>query len=505
MDAFLIKATQLILALAFLVVIHEFGHFLFARMFGTKVDKFYIFFNPRLSLLKWKPGEYLRLGAFWKKDKPAPDAPKPASDAPKSAEEEDPGHEICLWQRDLTGGDEKKPGKKPGFWSDTEYGIGWLPLGGYCAINGMVDESMNTEQLNEPPKPYEFRSKPAWQRLLIMAAGVLFNFLLAILIYAGLVYVTGEKYVPVNEAKMGMNYSGMAQRAGFRDGDIPLMADGRKLDNPADALQFLMQADKVTVLRDGREHVIDLPSDFMLRLDQEAKSDTLMFPMMTYRLPATVSQVSPGDGADKAGIRVGDRFISVDGRPTPDMVTFMRSLRGHEGKSVPVTYIRGNDTIAARVALNDGSKMGIALQADPSEFYTPRVIHYNIFESVPRGIQMGTDKLVAYAKSMKLVFTKEGAKSIGGFGAIGSIFPDSWDWIAFWNITAFLSVALAFMNFLPIPALDGGHIFFTLYEVITRRKLSLKFQERAQIFGMWFLLALLIYANGMDIYRFFIK
>lgn len=469
MDTFLIKAAQLIVSLAFLVIIHEFGHFLFARIFGVRVEKFYIFFDPWIELFRWKPRKYVG---------------------------------GCGNTRPL-----KDNGKKTGFWSDTEYGIGWLPLGGYCKIAGMIDESMDTEQMKQPVQDWEFRAKPAWQRLLIMIAGVLFNFLLAILIYAGLVYATGEKYVPFNEAKMGMVYSTAAHNAGFRDGDIPLMADGKELDNPNDATMLIAQADKVTVLRDGKKTVVDIPEKFLFDLDNEAKSDTALFSLMAYRFPAQITQVSPGGGASRAGIKEGDRIISVDGKATPDLYSFLRTLKGHENGLVPIALTRTagtrTDTIVTDVRMSDASKMGVGLEINPAAFYKAAEIRYNIFQSVPRGIEMGVDKLTSYAKSMKMVFTKEGAESLGGFGTIGSIFPSSWDWIAFWNITAFLSVALAFMNILPIPALDGGHVLFLLYEVIFRRKPSEKFMERAQVAGMILLIGLLIYANGMDIVRLF--
>lgn len=495
MDTFLIKAAQLILAFAFLVIIHEFGHFLFARIFGIRVEKFYIFFDPWTELFKWKPRKYI--GGLGKTHRF-----KNAADDDENREEAAGDIEIS----DETVRPEKK--KKKGFWGDTEYGIGWLPLGGYCKIAGMIDESMDTEQMKQPPKKWEFRSKPAWQRLLVMIAGVLFNFLLAIVIYAGLVYATGEKYVPFNEAKMGMSYSGEALKIGFRNGDIPLLADGKEIGDPGAARMQMAQAKVVTVLRDGRKVDVRIPSDFLFALDREAKSDTAMFSLMTYRIPAQVSQVMPGEGAARAGIKAGDRMIAVDSIPTPDLESFMRTLKGHDNQTVPVTVVRGAttahpDTLVRQVALSGSSKMGIGLDIDPSSFFKAKEIHYNIFQSVPRGIELGTDKLTSYAKSMKMVFTKEGAQSIGGFGAIGSIFPESWDWIAFWNITAFLSVALAFMNILPIPALDGGHVMFLIYEVIFRRKPSEKFMERAQMIGMFLLIALLLYANGMDIVRLF--
>ena len=484
METFWIKAAQLVLALAILIIIHEFGHFLFARIFGIRVEKFYIFFDPWKELFKWKPGKYI--GGLGKQ--------KNLSSDPEGKEEE-------------ASADGKK---KSSFWRDTEYGIGWIPLGGYCKISGMIDESMDTEQMKQPAKPYEFRSKPAWQRLLVMIAGVLFNFLLAIIIYAGIVYATGEKYVPLDKATMGLDFSPSAQKAGFRNGDMPVAADGEKLDGiPTEDRLKMMQAKEVTVMRDGKPVSISIPENFIFDLDKEIKSEDATINFFTYRIPTRITQVMPGEGAAKAGVKEGDRVIAIDGTPTASLSEFLTTLQGHDNQTVSLTVVRGegaaNDTVTLPVLLSGNSKMGVGLEVDPSAFFEVKEKKYNIFTSIPRGIEMGVDRLTSYAKSMKLVFTKEGAKSVGGFGAIGSIFPESWDWIAFWNIAAFLSVALAFMNILPIPALDGGHVLFLLYEVIFRRKPSEKFMEYAQMTGMVLLIALLIYANGMDIIRFFFK
>lgn len=496
METFLIKAAQLILAFAILVIIHEFGHFLFARLFGVRVEKFYIFFDPWTEIFKWKPRKYY--GFFGKTRKLG-----------KTSQEKDNNEEDCE--------EKKQPDQnllpsenqnKKSFWGNTEYGIGWLPLGGYCKISGMIDESMDTEQMKQPAQEWEFRSKPAWQRLLIMIAGVLFNFLLAIIIYAGIVYATGEKYVPLREAKMGMEFSGEARKIGFHNGDIPLFADGKPLVNPAEARMEMIQAKTVTVLRNGKDNVnIQIPDKFIFALDNEAKSDTASINFMTYRMPVKVTQVTPGEGAAKGGIEKDDRILAIDNIPTPGLSEFFRVLPGHDNGTVTLTIERKNgesvDTLYKKVHLSSNSKMGVGLEIDPAAHFKYEEKHYGILESVPRGASMGTERLVSYAKSMKMVFTKEGANSIGGFGSIGSIFPEKWDWIAFWNIAAFLSVALAFMNILPIPALDGGHVLFLLYEVIFRRKPSEKFMERAQIIGMTLLILLLIYANGMDIVRLF--
>lgn len=478
METFWIKAAQLILALAILIIIHEFGHFLFARLFGIRVEKFYIFFDPWKELFKWKPGKYI--GGLGKQKNLVP---------PESE------------------GTESSPEGKKKFWSDTEYGIGWIPLGGYCKISGMIDESMDTEQMKQPAQPWEFRSKPAWQRLLVMIAGVLFNFLLAILIYAGIVFTTGEKYVSLPDAKLGMQYSGEARKAGFHNGDILIAADGKSLDGiPGEARLEIIQAKEVAVIRDGEETKITIPENFIFRLDEEAKSDTAAINFFMYRIPTKITQIMPGEGAAKAGMKEGDIVIAVDSKPTPALQDFLPAIEGKSNRTVDLTIVRNEkDTLRLPVKLSDSSKMGVGLETNPSVFYKTHEKSYNLLTSIPRGIEMGVDKMTAYVSSMKLVFTKEGAKSVGGFGSIGSIFPESWDWIAFWNIAAFLSVALAFMNILPIPALDGGHVLFLLYEVIFRRKPSDKFMEYAQMTGMVLLIGLLIYANGMDIVRFFFK
>lgn len=479
----------MILAFAILVIIHEFGHFLFARIFGVKVEKFYIFFDPWKEIFKWKPKKYI---GFFGKTKSL---------------EKNSGNDQAPSEGENCSDIKSEEEEKDSFWGNTEYGIGWLPLGGYCKIAGMVDESMDTEQLKREPQKWEFRSKPAWQRLLIMIAGVLFNFLLAIIIYAGIVYATGEKYVPFRDAKMGMEYSGEARKIGFHNGDIPIKADGKELDKPSEAFMEMMQAKTVTVLRDGKEVNISIPEKFIFTMEEEAKSDTATIAFFTYRFPAKVTQVVTGEGAAKAGIEVGDQFIAVDTIPTPTLLSFQSALKNRDNQKVNVTIARTvdskTDTLTLPVQLSSASKMGIGLEVDPSAFFDSKEIKYSLLQSIPRGIEMGTDKLTAYAKSMKMVFTKEGANSIGGFGSLGAIFPEKWNWIAFWNIAAFLSVALAFMNILPIPALDGGHVLFLLYEVVTGRKPSDKFLEYAQITGMVLLILLLVYANGMDIVRLF--
>ena len=457
METFLIKAAQLIVAFAILVIIHEFGHYIFSRIFGVKVEKFYLFFNPWFTLYKYKP------------KKPAP-----------------------------------KPGEEEKMtWRDTEYGIGWVPLGGYCKIAGMIDESMDTEQMKQPAKPWEFRSKPAWQRLLIMVGGVLFNFILAIIIYTGIVFAWGEKYIPFRNATEGMMYSETAHKVGFVDGDIPLAADGKELTYySGDELLKMLDAKVVTVLRNKCDTVnIIIPDGFIFTANKEAEEGNLF---MAYRLPVVISDLQPGMGAVKAGLMKSDSIVSINGVSTPSFDIFKAELDKNPDKDVTIGFVRNGKPMESKVAVDAAGKIGIML-TPLTDIYRTVTREYSIFASIPRGIELGVEKLTSYVSQMKYVFTREGAKNLGGFGAIGNIFPESWNWEQFWSITAFLSVILAFMNILPIPALDGGHVLFLLVEIITRRQPSEKFLEYAQMAGMAFLFALLLFANGNDIYRFFFK
>lgn len=457
METFLIKAAQLIVAFAILVIIHEFGHYIFSRIFGVKVEKFYLFFNPWFTIYKYKP----------KKPEPKP-------------------------------GEEEKM-----TWRDTEYGIGWVPLGGYCKIAGMIDESMDTEQMKQPAKQWEFRSKPAWQRLLIMVGGVLFNFILAIIIYTGIVFAWGEKYIPFRNATEGMMYSETAHKAGFVDGDIPLAADGKELTfYSGDELLKMLDAKVVTVLRNKCDTVnINIPDGFIFTANKEAEEGNLF---MAYRLPVVISDLQPGMGAVKAGLMKSDSIVSINGVSTPSFDVFKAELDKNMDKNVTIGFVRNGKPMESEVSVDAAGKIGIML-TPLTDIYRTVTREYSIFESIPRGIELGVEKLTSYVSQMKYVFTREGAKNLGGFGAIGNIFPESWNWEQFWSITAFLSVILAFMNILPIPALDGGHVLFLLVEIITRRQPSEKFLEYAQMAGMAFLFALLLFANGNDIYRFFFK
>lgn len=449
MESFLMKALQLVVALAFLVIIHEFGHYIIARFFGIKVEKFYLFFNPWFSLAKWKP----------KKKKPVYD----------------------------------KDGNEKATWRDTEYGIGWVPLGGYVKIAGMIDESMDKEQMKKPAQPWEFRSKPAYQRLLVMIGGVMFNFILAILIYAGIAFWWGNKYIPLDKATEGMDFTPAAIEAGFRNGDIPLFADGEKIDAAKE--DFLLQtasAKNVTVLRGTDTVNIALPDNFIMRLGKDG--------FMAYRQPVIVDKVQSLSAAADAGIRPGDRIVAIDTVATPSYSELTPTLQEYAGKPTTVTVLRSGKEITLKATPSEGGKLGFQLKPI-TEIYPTVTVRYGFFQSFPKGWTNGTTMLSNYVGSMKHLFSREGATSIGGFGAIGDMFPNRWNWLSFWEITAFLSVALAFMNILPIPALDGGHVLFLIYEIVTRRKPAEKVLEYAQMAGMFFLLALLLYANGADIVR----
>lgn len=452
METFLIKALQLIVALAFLVLIHEFGHYIFARIFGIKVEKFYMFFDPYFSLFKWKP---------------------------KAKKDADPNKST---------------------WRDTEYGIGWLPLGGYCKIAGMIDESLDTEQMKQEPKPWEFRSKPTWQRLLVMLGGVLFNFILAIIIYAGIAMHWGSAYIPFDAATEGFDFTETAQKAGFRNGDIPLTTDGKRLDAADSDFRFkVANAKTVTVLRNHSDTVtINLPDNFLMQLN----ADKGLF--FDYRLPVYIARIIPGEVADKAGLAEGDHILAVDSIPTPSFTEMTAALQQFADKKTTITIERNGKKITSPITPNSYGKLGFQVKPITDVYKTVK-IKYNIFQSIPKGWELGTTMLTNYVGSMKHVFSKEGAESLGGFGSIGNMFPAKWDWLTFWEITAFLSVALAFMNILPIPGLDGGHVVFLFWEMMTGKAAPEKVLIAAQYVGMAFILILLLYANGNDIFRAFFK
>jgi regulator of sigma E protease len=433
METILIRAAQLILSLSILVIIHEFGHFLFARLFKVRVEKFYLFFNPWFSLYKFKPKN-----------------------------------------------------------SETEYGIGWLPLGGYVKIAGMIDESMDKDQMAKPEQPWEFRAKPAWQRLIIMIAGVLFNFTLAFLIYSMVLFAWGSEYIPLKNATMGMSFSPVAQNIGFQDGDILLATDGKPLEQLNTTMLFdIIEAKQVTVLRSGEEKIINIPSNIMQRLLIEKKGFTDM------RYPFVVDSVHTNTAAAVAGILAGDSIVGTGERYDMDYVAISNSFKESKKQEMQINLYRSQELISLSVVPDTLGFVGLGLRM----VYRTNRTNYGFFASFPAGIRLGVETLSGYVRQFKYVFTKAGLSSLGGFGSIASIFPAKWNWYAFWMMTAFLSIILGFMNILPIPALDGGHALFTLYEIITRRKPSDKFMEKAQLAGMILLIALLLYANGNDFFR----
>ena len=454
MEIFFIRALQLILCFMLLVVLHEGGHFLFAKIFKVRVEKFCLFFDPWFTLFKFKP-------------------------------------------------------KK----SDTTYALGWLPLGGYVKISGMIDESMDTEQMKQPVKPWEFRAKPAWQRLFIMIGGVLVNFLTALAIYGMILFTWGDTYTPLRNMTDGLKYNEMAQSLGFHDGDIPLRTDAVELERmDGDMFRAISEAHSVTVLRDGKEVTFSLPGDLSLL---EMLKDQPRFAAVL--MPSRIDSVTAGGVADKAGIRAGDELIGYNGQAFSTWNEYA-VVRGSiadvlaQGNAADSLKMRQAALVVRRaetgmtdtlnVMLGKDYMLGIAWNIPTATRYESVTRTYGFFESFPAGAVHGWKVLTGYVDDLKYVFTAEGAKSVGSFGAIGSMFPAVWDWQRFWELTAFISLMLAFMNILPIPALDGGHVFFLLVEVIMRRKPSDKFMERAQTVGMTLLLLLMAFALFNDFRNF---
>ena len=419
MEVFLIRLLQFMLAISILVLLHEGGHFFFAKLFGVRVEKFYLFFDPWFHLFEFKPKR-----------------------------------------------------------SDTTYGVGWLPLGGYCKISGMIDESFDTEQMKKPAQPWEFRSKPAWQRLLIMVGGVLVNFLLALFIYAMVLFTWGDSYYALGDMKMGMKFNDTAKEIGFRDGDILLRTDEKAFDRfNVDMYRTIANAQTVTVKRQGKEVTITMPEDMsLLTMVKEQPVFTQPF------IPADVDSVLAGSPAAKAGMQKGDKLLAIGGKPIDSWNEFDDQMGRLQdvlaAAKTPADSLHARTTTV--VFAHDGGKarpdtVQMTLNPDLTlgvgrtylgTYYKPVTLEYGFLESFPAGAVYGVDVLRGYVDDMKYVFTADGAKSLGGFGAIGSLFPPTWDWMMFWRMTAFLSIILAFMNILPIPALDGGHVLFLLYEML---------------------------------------
>ena len=456
MDIFLIRLLQFMLAIGLLVLLHEGGHFFFAKLFGVRVDKFYLFFDP--SIWKWD-------GSLFKFK-------------PKN--------------------------------SDTQYGVGWLPLGGYCKISGMIDESFDTEQMKQPEQPWEFRAKPAWQRLLIMIGGVLVNFLLALFIYSMILFYWGDTYIPVKDMNYGMKFNTEAKQYGFMDGDILIGTDkGEFKDFSADLYRDLSEATRVDLIRDGKKMSLKLPGDLNL-LGMLKAEPSFVRPL----IPAEVDSIMADTPAASIGLQKGDRIVGINDKAVDsyneftdqlgileDMMTAAKTQADSlKIRTSTIVYERGEVRDTVSVILTPELKLGFYVKS-LAGIYEPYTREYGFFESIPAGIKYGWNVLAGYVGDMKYVFTADGAKSLGGFGAIGSLFPPMWDWYMFWKMTAFLSIILAFMNILPIPALDGGHVLFLIYEMVTRRKPSETFMIRAEYVGFGILILLMVIANLNDILR----
>lgn len=444
----LIKIGQLLLSLSILIVLHELGHFLFARLFKTRVEKFYLFFDPWFSLFKVKKGE-------------------------------------------------------------TEYGIGWLPLGGYVKISGMIDESMDKEQLAKPPQPYEFRSKPSWQRLLIMLGGVIVNLILGFVIYTMILFAWGETYIPNKSLTDGVwvQDSVMTSTIGLQTGDKVISINDEKPERFSEIILKAIHGGTMIVERDGEQVELTIPVDFAGILSENSikRKGALISP----RLPFVIASVPDTSHNVNAGLLKFDRLVGINGAPFKYYDEYGALVDTLKGQKVNVTVIRENEEKELALQIDDNGKIGVEIALSISEFerlgYIELSVHkYTFLQSIPAGFRKAKNQLYEYIKQVGLIFNfKSGAhKGIGGFAAIGSLFPPSWDWHSFWEITAFLSLMLAFLNVLPIPALDGGHVTFLLYEMITGRKPGEKFLEYAQIVGMVLLLFLLVYANLNDLLRF---
>ena len=434
-----IKAGQLLLSLSILVILHELGHYIPAKLFKTRVEKFYLFFDPWFSIFKKKVG-------------------------------------------------------------DTEYGVGWLPLGGYVKISGMIDESMDKEQMKQPPQPWEFRSKPAWQRLIIMLGGVTVNVILAFVIYSFSLVIWGEKYLPSENAAYGIHCDSLALSAGFQNGDVIFSIDGNKVERFAnesgnlhtEMIQKLILDDAkiITVLRGGEQ--LSIP--FTDEVKDAVLAKTRLF---SPNIPFVIDAFAEGSVMESAGAQVGDRIIRINDKPmgfAGDVIEYTPTLKGD---TVTVIVDRSGEEEVFSVFLENGL-MGVQLRPF-SKLYELKTEQYNSISVIPAAFKKTQSEIANYLKQFKLI--KKSPESVGGFISIGSIFPPVWDWQRFWSLTAFLSIMLAVLNLLPIPALDGGHVVFLLYEVVTRRKPNEKVMEYAQTLGVILLLGLVLYANGNDIFK----
>jgi len=441
MEIVLIKAAQLILSLSLLVIIHEFGHFLFARLFKTRVEKFYLFFDPWFALFKVKKGE-------------------------------------------------------------TEYGVGWLPLGGYVKISGMIDESMDKEAMKLPPQPHEFRSKKSWQRLLIMIGGVVMNFILAFIIYIGILYAWGDQYLPTANVKYGIEVDSVGMKIGLQNGDKILSVDNLPVEEFHKIIPtvILDNAKNIQVERGGQKMNIEI-SDQDLALMIKSKG------ILTYRIPFDykIARIPKHSPAKEAGLEVGDQIIGINDQKFEYNDQFKTSLKENIGKQVSLLVVRNQQEMTFPMTIPENGMLGIEINQDLTKIFEFKTIEYGLIASIPAGFDRGINTLKDYLKQFKLIFSPKtkAYESLGGFIAIGNIFPGAWNWYSFWNMSALLSIILGVMNLLPIPALDGGHVMFLLFEMVTGRKPGDKFLEYAQIAGMVLLLSLVLYANLNDIFKLF--
>lgn len=485
----LLRISQLIFSLTLLVLFHELGHFFFSKLFKVRVEKFYLFFNPSFALFRAKKINNKWEFKFLSKNFESLSSPVYDFQG-KHATDEDGNY---LYQtKSIEELDAKDWRKYP---ENTEWGIGWLPLGGYCKIAGMVDESMDKGQMASEPKPWEYRAVSPWKRLPIISGGVLVNFVLAFVIYAAVLFTWGEKYIPMQNFTAGYEFSPMAEKVGFKGGDILLKADNIELEEYDEfAIRKILSAKTVLVKRADKEILISLPAGF----DKKVLFGKEFFALP--RLPFVIDEVMDNSPAKKAGLQKGDSLLTINGLEYNSFFIFAEKLKSHKQNKVEIGLYRRGQLINAELQPDSSGIIGVRPRAYTA-FFELKTINYSIFESIPAAIDLGLAKLKAYVSDFKYLFTKEGVENLGGFASMGKMYDVEWNWPRLWDMTAFLSIVLAFMNILPIPGLDGGHLMFVLYEIVSKKKPSQKFLEKSQIIGMVFLLGLMIFANVNDIFR----
>ena len=461
------KAIIFLLSLTLLVVTHELGHLCFAKLFHTRVRRFYVFFNWGFSILKAKKFNGKWHFLFFN------------SETPESWNEEN---------------------LSPEDQDNTLWGLGWIPLGGYCDIAGMVDETKSADDLESTPQPWEYRTKPGWQRLCIISGGVLVNFISALLIYTAIFSHWGKDELPLRNASLGYEYHQILLDQGFQSGDILYSIDGVEQYDFTEATKTLLldRPRTATVLRGDSLVDIHFSSDLLSIIARENPKQ-----LMTPRIPFVVKDFAPGSLGKHCGMQIGDSLVSINGIATPSATEFTQTLAQYAGDSLVLGFYRNRQYTELPVRLGSDGKLGIYAVGELNKLFTVRHIDYNILQAIPAGISYGWETLATYVSSLKILFTKDGTKSLGGFISMATLFPDTWDWQAFWNLTALLAIVLAFMNIIPIPGLDGGHIVITLWEMITRRPVNPKALNIIQNIGMFLLLLLLVIANGNDLIRVF--